>query len=194
MARTPDDEIARYLSSGKHDALFAAWPVNNLLACARNGENALRQALIAAVTDRGPTPGLPDDLARLNAVEFARKKVGPMVRGLFPPTDRPAVLEMLSRSIVFLTPNNIRSVLATTPFFSTAWDLANPYLLSLGAEPLSNDAPEAVGLSEGTTCYVSTAYFQRESRFGDFVVHEVAHVFHNCKRETIGLSRIRSRE
>jgi hypothetical protein len=64
---------------------------------------------------------------------------------------------MLSRSIAFLVPNIIGPVLNTTPFLSTASDLANLYLLSLGAEPLSIDAPGIVGLSEGTTCYLSTA-------------------------------------
>ncbi len=103
-------------------------------------------------------------------------------------------MEIFSRSIVFLTPDNIASVILRTPFASTAWDLANLYLLSCGAEPLSKEAPEIVGLSEETTCYVSTAYFQSENRLDDFVVHEAAHVFHNSKRETIGLPRIRGRE
>jgi hypothetical protein len=103
-------------------------------------------------------------------------------------------MEMFRRSIVFLTPDNIASVIMKTPFASTAWDLANLYLLSCGAEPLSKEAPELVGLSEETTCYVSTAYFRSENRLDDFVVHEAAHVFHNCKRETIGLPTIRGRE
>jgi hypothetical protein len=95
---------------------------------------------------------------------------------------------------VFLIPSNIEEVLHNAPFASTAWRLANLYLLSLDAEPLANDAPRIVGLSEGTRCYVSIAYFHSESRFDDFLVHEAAHVFHNCKRETIGLSKIRGRE
>ena len=81
-----------------------------------------------------------------------------------------------------------------TPFLSTAWNLANLYLLGCGVEPLSKDAPEIVGLSEATTCYVSTAYFHPERRLEDFVVHEAAHVFHNCKRKTIGLPTVGRRE
>ena len=42
-------------------------------------------------------------------------------------------------------------------------------------------------LSEDTTCFVSTEYFDDNEPFSDFVVHEAAHVFHNCKRRTIGL-------
>jgi hypothetical protein len=130
----------------------------------------------------------------LDVTVFAREKVGPMVRGLFPVHERPAVLQMLSHSIVFLTPGNIEWALYKTPFVRTAWNLANLYLLSLGVEPLSNSAPEIVGLSEGTTCYMSIAYFNRKGRFEDFVLHEAAHVFHNCKREAIGLSKRRGRE
>lgn len=49
------------------------------------------------------------------------------------------------------------------------------------------DAHRIVGLSEETTCYVSTDYFAATDRFADFVVHEAAHIFHKCKRRTIGL-------
>lgn len=61
-------------------------------------------------------------------------------------------------------------------------------------EPLADDAPEILGFSEGTTCYVSLAYFRETNPFADYVVHEAAHVFHNCKRETIGLQSTRRRE
>lgn len=194
MPTPPQDEIARYLSTGEHDGLYAAWPEDSLIACARTGDQTLRQALISAVNKRAPPSKAPDDLVGLDAGAFARKKLCPMVRGLFPAAEQPAVLEMLSRSIVFLTPSNIELELINTPFVGTAWNLANLYLLSRGARPLSNDAPEIVGLSEGTKCYVSITYFHREGRFEDFVVHEAAHVFHNCKRATIGLPKLRSRE
>ena len=54
--------------------------------------------------------------------------------------------------------------------------------------------PDIIGLSEGTTCYVSMRYFDGGDRFDDVVVHEAAHVFHNCKREHIGFSATRRRE
>jgi hypothetical protein len=37
-------------------------------------------------------------------------------------------------------------------------------------------------------------YFADEDPFADYVTHEVAHIFHNCKRETVGLPYSRSRE
>lgn len=176
MPLSPKDEIARYLSTGEHDGFYAAWPGESLIACARNGELALRQALISAVKYRAPAAKVPDVLADLDVEAFARDKLSPMVRGCFPASEQAVVLEMLGRSVIFLTADNIEAVLHTTPFAGTAWTLANLYLLSLGGEPLSDDAPKIVGLSEGTTCYISATYFQRESRFEDILVHEAAHV------------------
>jgi hypothetical protein len=117
-----------------------------------------------------------------------------MVWGLFPRVERQAVLALLERAVVFLTPANLELVLRHQRWLGTAWDLANLYLGSIGAEPLGEDAPAIVGLSEETTCFVSMRYFSESDPFADFVVHEVAHVFHNCKRDTVGLSATRRRE
>jgi len=59
---------------------------------------------------------------------------------------------------------------------------------------LGEEAAGIVGLSEETTCYLSAEYFRESGRFSDFVVHEAAHIFHNCKRGTLGLPEPRSRE
>lgn len=64
----------------------------------------------------------------------------------------------------------------------------------MGAELLGDDAPRIVGFSEDTTCLVSLDYFRHDDPFADFVVHEVAHIFHNCKRRTVGLKETRTRE
>jgi hypothetical protein len=42
--------------------------------------------------------------------------------------------------------------------------------------------------------YVSPEYFAEDDPFADFIVHEAAHIFHNCKRVTIGLSETRTKE
>jgi len=101
---------------------------------------------------------------------------------------------MLERSVVFLHPGNIESVLRSARWERTAWSLANLYLVSVGCERLSGEAPNIVGLSEETTCYVSPAYFSTQDEFSDYVVHEAAHVFHNCRRATVGLTETRSRK
>lgn len=38
------------------------------------------------------------------------------------------------------------------------------------------------------------AYFKPSGQFDDFVVHEAAHIFHNCRRQKIGLPVTRRHE
>lgn len=195
MRGDPEKQIDRYLRKGAYDDhLYSAWPGAGLLDRAKRGHAALRLALLAEVKRRTMNTVEPEVLHGLDVIAFTRVKVAPMVRGLFPRREQEAVLKVLERSVIFLTPSNIDAILGETHWHNTAWDLANLYLASLGAELLSDDAPRIVGLSEETTCYVSVDYFQPCSRFEDFVVHEAAHIFHNCKRRTIGLPEIRRRE
>ena len=194
MQTSPEEEVERYLRNGEHDDFFRTWPGKDLFARAQHGHAALRAALVSTVRRRTAHATVPEALADLDVVAFTCTKVAPMVRRLFPRGEQETVLDVLGRSVVFLTPANIDTVLEKTQWLHTAWDLANLYLASFGAELLSEDAPEIVGLNEGTTCYVSAAYFREQGRFDDFVVHEAAHIFHNCKRRTIGLREIRGRE
>lgn len=188
-------ETERYLQTGDHDLVFSAWPGGNLFERTRNGDDALRTALIAEVTRRTPHATVPAELADLDVVAFARAKLIPMVRGLFPRREQDPVLAVLSHSLVFLSPANIQTVLREQRWLGTAWDLANLYLGSFGAELLAADAPRILGLGEETKCYVSIEYLHGgDSRVSDVVVHEAAHVFHNCKRRTMGLRETRRRE
>ncbi len=187
-------EVNRFLSTGDYDNSFENWPGDTFLERVTLGDAALRNTLISTVLDRTEhvvVPEIPNN-DDLNA--FVRAKLAPMVRGLFPQREHAIVLEMLGRAVVFLSPATITAALKRTPWLSTAWNLANLYLESAGVERLSADAPEIVGLSEETTCYVSVEYFRTDHRFEDYVVHEAAHIFHNCKRETIGLPATRNRE
>lgn len=104
------------------------------------------------------------------------------------------MLTVLERSVVFLTRENLERGLQDCNWHRTAWSLANLYLASVGADRLGDEAPEIVGLSEETTCYVSMEYFAQNDPFADFLVHEATHVFHNCKRGTAGLRETRRRE
>jgi len=117
-----------------------------------------------------------------------------MVRGLFAISERDRVLDTLDQSIVFVTSGNIEALLMMGCFDTTAWDLANLYLASVGADLLGPSAPRIVGLSAGATCYVSPEYFDGDDTFADAVVHEAAHLLHNCKRRTVGLRETRARE
>jgi hypothetical protein len=190
----PDDAIQAYLKTGEHDPMFFAWPGNGVLDKSRIGTANLRDALIAEVlrrTENQQGLAIPDGM---DLHQFSRQKFCAMVKGLFPRSEQEIVLSMLERSVVFLTQENIVSVLRDMTWLGTAWDLANLYLASCSVELLAEDAPQLLGLGIGTTCYVSTDYFHTKNHFEDYVLHEAAHVFHNCKRETLGLPSSRRRE
>jgi hypothetical protein len=84
-----------------------------------------------------------------------------MVQGLFPRHEQACVLDVLERSVVFLTPVTIDQELDQSQWLGTAWNLANLFLAGVQADMLADDAPNLVGLSEETTCYLSPAYFRR---------------------------------
>jgi hypothetical protein len=157
MRKSPNKEIERYLRTGEHDQYYSAWPGNSFLDRANHGDAALRRALVAEVLRRTQHAAGPEVCADLDVVALTRTKVAPMVLGLFPRHEQQTVLELLERSVVFLTPSNIATILAQTRWPMTAWTLANLYLESFGVELLSDDAPRLVGLSEETICYVSMA-------------------------------------
>jgi hypothetical protein len=186
------DEVERHLLTGESDPLHSAWP-GSLMERANRAHEDLRGAPVRAVGRLAE--GLRHQpLPKADTVALTRAKVTPMVRGLFPRTGQDAVLAMLEQSVVFLTKENIERLLLGYGFDSLAWTLANLYLASLGAELLAENGPLLVGLSEETTCYVSPEYFAEDDPFADFIAHEAAHIFHNCKRATIGLSETRTKE
>jgi len=194
MQQSREEEIERYLRTGEYDAHPWGWPGPDFLERARNADAALRKALIEEVRRRAPHAAQPQRLADLDVAAFTSAKVAPMVRGLFARREQETVLDVLGASFVFLTPATVDAVLKQMPWLGTAWNLANLYLAGCDAPLLAEDAPCLLGLSEGTRCYVSAEYFAAPGRFDDFVVHEAAHIFHNCKRATIGLRGTRRRE
>jgi hypothetical protein len=188
---TINDEIERYLRTGVSDPYHAAW-AGGFMERANRAHDDLRGALVRAAR-RLAEGRTHQPLPEADTVSLTRAKVEPMVRGLFPRAEQDVVLATIEQSVVFLTSANIEPLLYKQSFDGSAWTLANLYLASLGAELLGEDAPHLVGLSEETTCYVSPEYFAEEDPFADFVVHEAAHIFHNCKRATIGLRETRTK-
>ncbi len=195
-AAPPQDEIDRFLATGDYDILFVNWPGQNIVDKAQRGSRILADALAAEVRRRaeGITVRTPDALRGTDTAAFARRKVEPMVRGLFSRVEQDPVLALLERSLVFLTPETIEPLIQNERSLGTARLAANVYLDSIGAEPLDEDETVPVGFSEETTCYVSIAYFDVDDPFADYVIHEAAHVFHNTKRKTLGLHETRRRE
>ncbi len=185
-------QVERYLTTGKTESDPYDSP-GDFMSAARMQADAMANALIAEVKRRAEGRRIAS-VPGVDFAQFTRSKVAPMVNGLFPAIERSNVLNMLEKSVVFITTENIEQILLSIRWAYTAWSLANLYLLSIGAEPLGGEGAGILGLSVETTCYVSHEYFTHDDRFADFVVHEAAHVFHNCKRETIGLRETRTRE
>lgn len=187
-----EQAVETYLLTGDYDSLHPAWSGDFVSREKRAYDDCLR-ALCQRVRElAGPTPGRKGP--GIDSVALTRGRVAPMVFGLFPRTEREAVLGLVERSVRFLTAETIEPVLLESRWLRTAWDVANLYLGSVGAPLLGPEAPSIVGLSVDTTCFVSAAYFEEDDPFADFVVHEVAHIFHNCKRGVAGLSQTRRRE
>jgi hypothetical protein len=188
------EAIERYLREGSYETDHPAWPGKNFMEKARNGRDDLLRALADEVKRRAAGKRHPPLPREFDVIPWTRRKLTPMVTGLFPEAEREAVLALLERSVLFLTADNIEKVLLGQMWLHTAWNLANLYLSSVGADLLGPEAPSLLGLSEETTCYVSAEYFADNGRFNDFVIHEAAHVFHNWKRRNTGLRETRTKE
>lgn len=184
-----DDELARYIATGRDDPDgWHAYPGQTIVASMTAHASALRAALLERVrtleAGRSP-PQVPETISSA----FIRDRLRPMIDGLFPADERARLLDVVTNSIVFLTQTVAHDLIATTSWHSTAWDVARIWLASIGAPPLSDDATGLLGLSEGTQCLVSLDYFEdlEADPFADYVVHEVAHLFHNNKRRYVDL-------
>ena len=117
---TPKQEIARFLRTGTHDVLGAAWPGKTVTETAVTATATLRNALVAAVACRTRHATLPDNIGATDLVAVTRNKVRPMVHGLFVADEQPIVLDVLARSVVYLTPNNIETILRGEMHLHTA--------------------------------------------------------------------------
>ena len=173
-----ESAIREFLESGDYDPLFQSFPGDNHLERIVNGAQALTESLIEFVQSNktDAPPCVPEDTRLL-----AREKARPMVCALFPKHEQEAVLSMLENSLVFVSSSNIESLIRENDLGS-AWTIASLYL----NRPV--DSCQLVGLSIGTKCYVSKAYFESSNPLSDYVVHEMAHTFHNTKRDLLGLS------
>ena len=160
MAHVSDQKIKDFLATGDSDVLPERL-TGDWVTAAKKEDQAMREALIAEVKRRATGRQAPKAPV-LDFQAFTRSKVAPMVNGLFPEAERTNVLNMLEKSVVFLTADNIDDIIWHVTYRHSAWELANLYLLSIGAELLSDGADKILGLSIETTCYVSQEYFSHE--------------------------------
>jgi len=172
--------------------LYLNIAINRCFACDLSMLESMPSVKRVSLWDKAP--GRQFSTVPENLAIFARTKVAPMVRGLFPRKECDLVLALLEKSVVFLMPENIEEVIRRADL-NIGRQVANVYLASIGAELLAErDSRTVVGISVETTCYVSLEYFTEDDPFADFVVHEAAHIFHNCKRKMVGLPHTRRRE
>ena len=164
-----------------------AWPSESVIPRCVQAKHDLDSALLAEIGRRTAGLTLPDDITDNDAAALVRATAGPMVRGLFRPEEQEPVLAAVVAGAVFLTPATIRRAIVMGRQPRTGWTVANIYLNSVGAEPFSAEFSGLVGLSDGTSCYVTAEYLNARDHFSDFLVHEVAHMFHNCHRHQLGL-------
>jgi len=188
------EEIRRFLATGDYDMVHAIWPGRNHLERMHAGDAALRSAVVDALRQRTKGLTLPSMPLGFDAGQFVLGKVRPMVCGLFPAKERQVMLDLFDKSLVFVSRDNIEQLVSETDRLSTARQIANLFLGSLGMPALDDQPAGFVGFSEETTFYVSMAYFKDGDPFADWVVHEAAHVFNNWKRAYVGLPETRTRE
>jgi hypothetical protein len=188
------EEIRRFLATGEYDAVHAAWPGRHVFERCYAGDAALRSAVVDALRQRTKGLTLPSMPLGFDAGQFVLRKVRPMVCGIFPATERQVMLDLFEKALVFVSGDNIEQLISETDRLSTARQIANLFLGSLGMPALDDQPVGFVGFSEETTFYVSMDYFKDGDPFADWVVHEAAHVFHNWKRTYVGLPETRTRE
>ncbi len=192
---TVDEAITEFLRTGHADPMHPEWSGSSFLERARRAHDELTSALVAEMRARSAAKGwgtrveLPKDMTA-----YTRALAEPMVRGLFARTDHEPVLQLLERSAVVVTDDTVETIIQRSAYLSTGWDVANLYLLGIGAEVLGDGKRLAVGFSENFKCYITPQYFEERGPFEDFLLHECAHVLHDAKLETIGLPMTRSRE
>jgi hypothetical protein len=187
-------EVDEFLATGEHDLLYRNWPGANFFDRAECGAKRFQDALIAVVrkkTSKVNPPELRESVPS-DMRTFTRAKVAPMVRGLFRRNECHTVLTLLENAVVFILPETVEALIHSEDL-NTAWKVANMYLQAIGVEPTSDHAPNVVGMSVETKCYVSHQYFIDTDPFADYVIHETAHIFHNVKRDPIGLRGTRYR-
>ena len=115
-------QIDRFLHSGDYDLLFRDWPGQHILDKMQRGHDDLLEALVSEIRRRQAKITLPCLTVELGCslTDFAREKLAPMVHGLFPRREWAPVLALLENSVVFLTPDDIESVIRRARDFDTA--------------------------------------------------------------------------
>lgn len=186
-------EIARYLNTGESDSCPLGYADNAIQSMACH-KRLLLQALCTEVKRRARGLPKPFHSKTLNLMPSTQYALHRMIAGLFPKAEREIVRTVVDRSIVFLSADVVYQAINAVSFLHTAWIIANVYLESINGKPFAPRAEVPVGFNEEMICYVSTRHFETKNPFANYVVHEAAHIFHNCKRNSLRLPYSKKKE
>lgn len=95
-----EHEVAHFLATGEADPLGSAFPGRHALERLTGYERHLRIALLDEVRQGEQGHRHQRVPPGFNPSAWTRRKVHPMITGLFPAAERPALLDMAARSIV----------------------------------------------------------------------------------------------
>ncbi len=80
-----DREVQQYLRTGELGHDFLNWPGDDYPTRVTTGKQRMREALVGEVRRLEAGKSFPSLPAGFDSTAFARRKVTPMVTGLFPP-------------------------------------------------------------------------------------------------------------
>ena len=117
---TVEREVAHFLATGESDPMGSGFPGSSIIERLTNHERCLREALLQEVErrERGHRQHYMPEA--FDPVDWTRRKVQPMIAGLFPEVEQEVVLGVAERSIVFLTPGAAHQAIRETMFLSSA--------------------------------------------------------------------------
>lgn len=193
-SKSTRESIDRYLNTGDYHPFDSGFPGTNALEIAKSVGSILRESLLVAIAkSRAQSRFVAAGRVPKNLKSYTRRRVEPMVTGLFPTVERRNILQLLQASTVFVTDETMPRIVEYESL-GTAWTIANMYLLSHQAVPLAEDTGSILGMASETRSYISIEYFAETNPYCSYLVHECAHAFHNNKRRVVGLPETRKKQ
>ena len=106
------NEVDRFLQLGEHDPLYSVFDGANIIDRCKRGHQTLVDALKSKIasSERQVLARIPQDIPS-DLRKFTRKKVEPMVRGLFKRAEQEKVLKLLDGCLHVLLPSTIEAII-----------------------------------------------------------------------------------
>ena len=194
---TVSESVERFLASGEHDPRFRSWE-GSAAERRQRGDAQLRRILQRIVGWRAQHAPLPPQDPPDDATAQVRARVTPMLRGMFCADEADLLVAALPQHVTVVTVAGFPDLAARLPL-ALLWRLANLLLDDMGAPPLADDLPQLEGFCEDGRAWVLPRAFDQDSTrdgvpvVSDTIVHEVAHLLHEVRRDQVGLAPGRRR-